>query len=104
MRKIFTIFALVSAGAVFVQAKAATHHVLIEGMKFVPQEIEVQKGDTIIWDNKDIVPHTATAKKVFDSGSLAPGKSFRYMVQAKADVSYVCLFHPTMTGKIKVKP
>ena len=35
--------------------------VTIEGMQFKPQELTVQRGDRIVWVNKDLFPHTATA-------------------------------------------
>jgi plastocyanin len=31
-------------------AGAAEHHVVIDGMKFTPQVVQVKKGDTIVWD------------------------------------------------------
>ena len=50
---------------------AKTHTVLIKGFKFVPEQLEVEAGDTVIWKNEDIVPHTATAKKIFDSKKMS---------------------------------
>jgi plastocyanin len=52
---------------------AKTYTVLIRGFQFVPQRLEVEAGDTVIWKNEDIVPHTAAARKVFDSKKLDQG-------------------------------
>ena len=47
---------------------AATHTVVIENLQFSPRELTVNRGDRIVWVNKDLFPHTATAEgKGFDS-------------------------------------
>jgi plastocyanin len=35
-----------------------THTVTIEEMRFQPERLTVARGDTIVWVNKDLVPHT----------------------------------------------
>ena len=68
-----------------VPAKAAprVHTVQIKGMAFVPATLNVSVGDTIVWVNDDLVPHTATGivddVKVFDSGELAAKASWKYV-------------------------
>ena len=49
---------------------AATQTVTIEGMKFQPASVTVKRGDTVVWQNKDVVPHTATAAGKFDSKNI----------------------------------
>jgi len=44
------IAALSAAGA---HAAGTTHAVRIEGMKFVPERLEVAAGDTVVWTNMD---------------------------------------------------
>ncbi len=82
---------------------AKTWTVLIKGFKFVPERLEVEAGDTVIWKNEDIVPHTATAKKLFDSKKLDQGQSWSYVAKQKGSHPYICLYHPTMTGELVVK-
>jgi plastocyanin len=96
--------ALVAAALFSGDAAAATHTVTIEGMKFVPGRLEVKAGDTIVWTNKDIVPHTvtSTAAKV-ESGQIDGGKSWRYTVRKAGEIDYVCRFHPGMKGSILAK-
>jgi len=41
-------------------AAPKTHLARIAGFQFVPNKLEVNVGDTVIWKNEDLVPHTAT--------------------------------------------
>src|ERR1043165_3421788 len=44
--------------------------VTMESLQFNPPEVTAHVGDRIVWTNKDLVPHTATADaKAFDSGN-----------------------------------
>jgi plastocyanin len=80
------------------------HTVEIRGMEFHPAELTVAVGDTVVWINRDLVPHTATGagKTKWDTGQLAQGDSGRYVARVAGNVSYVCAFHPTMRGKLLV--
>ena len=80
-----------------------THKVLIQGFKFVPERIEVAVGDTVVWENKDIVPHTATAKKGFDSKEIVTGQSWSYVAKRQGRYEYICTYHPTMKGELVVR-
>jgi plastocyanin len=84
-------------------AVAATHTIRMEGMKFVPETVTVKRGDSIVWQNKDVVPHTATAKGAFDSGSIAPGKSYRHTVRKAGSYEVLCTFHPGMKSSVVVQ-
>ena len=83
-------------------AAPKTHTVVIDKMAFGPAPAGVRAGDVVVWVNKDMFRHTATAKdKSFDV-DLAPGKSVRMVVRKVGPVSYFCRFHPGMTGRISV--
>ena len=84
-------------------AGAATHTVKIEGMQFVPATLTVKRGDKVVWQNKDVVPHTATAKGSFDSGSIATGKSWSHSMGKAGRFDYVCTFHPGMKATVVVE-
>jgi plastocyanin len=85
-------------------AGAATHTVVLEGMKMHPETLTVKPGDRIVWQNKDVVPHTATAAGVFDSKSIAPGKSWSVQAPKKAGkYDYVCTFHPGIKATLVVQ-
>ena len=72
-------------------------------MQFQPQELTVHRGDRIVWVNKDLFPHTVTADKIFDSGSIASNASWSYLATKSGEYAYGCTFHPTMKGKFKVQ-
>ena len=91
-------------GAALAAAKPVTHTVTIDATSYQPARLSVHPGDTVVWVNKDLIPHTATAAGgSFDSKVLASGASFRFTVKAKGGTDYSCLFHPTMKGRIDVE-
>jgi plastocyanin len=85
--------------------KPATHVVTIDATSFKPAELTIRAGDTVVWKNRDIIPHTATNSNAgdFDSGTLAPGASWKHTFTAQGAVSYLCVFHPTMKGRLTVR-
>ena len=83
---------------------AKTHTVIMEGMVFRPAEITLAAGDTIVWVNKDMVPHTATSSAAgFDSKIVEASKSWRYTFARAGDFEYVCSYHPAMTATVRVR-
>ena len=92
-----------SPGAVVAARKPVTHTVTIDGSRFEPETLSVTVGDTVVWVNKDLVAHTATSKaRAFDSGLIAPGKSWKYKAKRAGDFAYTCTYHPTMNGTLRV--
>ena len=90
-------------GSSAAQAAPQTHTVVIDNMRFAPETLTLQPGDRVVWKNNDLVPHTATAAKVFDSGSIGPGQSWSTVVRTTGTLPYVCSFHPGMKGTLKVE-
>ena len=85
-------------------AAAATHTIVMEGVAFVPETLTVKQGDTVVWVNKDLFPHTATAQdRRFDSGEMAPNATWKYTATKKGSVPYVCTLHPTMKGALVIE-
>jgi plastocyanin len=78
--------------------------VSVQDNTFGPGTIKVKVGDTITWTNHGGVAHTVTATggADFDSGSLAPGRSFTFTADKAGTISYVCTFHAGMQGTIQV--
>lgn len=106
MARLATIILFLSLGTLAAGAMPPhrVHIVLIDGMKFVPSEIDIPVGDMIVWKNQDIVPHSVTAEtKAFDSKAINIGKSWRYVARKKGRFSYGCVFHPVMKGVLIVK-
>ena len=80
------------------------HRVTIHGFTFDPARLEVARGDTIEWTNRDILPHTATALSGrWDSKSLGPGASWRLVASTAGAEPYQCVFHPTMQARIEAR-
>ncbi len=84
-------------------AKPKEHAVAIRAMQFEPAVVVVDVGDTIVWANEDIVPHTATAVGTFDSQQLGSKQRWRFTVTKAGSIPYSCTFHPTMHGTINAK-
>ena len=84
-------------------AASAPTAVRIEGMKFEPATVTVERGATVTWNNRDVVPHTATAAGKFDSGTIAPGQSFSRKMEQAGRFDYICTYHPGMKGQVVVK-
>ena len=87
-----------------VPAQAATIRVEIKNLVNIPATVNAKVGDTIVWDNKDILQHTATATdKTFDV-LLPPGKTGSTVVTKVGTFDYFCKFHPNMKGRVTVTP
>ena len=87
-----------------VSAKPKSHTIAIRDFQYVPDSVIAQVGDTLVWTNEDIVPHTATAKgKDLDSRTLEPKQSWRFVAVRPGTYTYVCAFHPTMRGTLVVR-
>ena len=84
-------------------AWAETHTVVIDGMQFQPPTLVLKRGDTVVWQNKDLVPHTATAAGGFDSGRIESGERWSWTVPGDGRIDYVCTYHPGMKGSLTVR-
>jgi plastocyanin len=81
------------------------HVVEIRGMAFHPAELEIGQGDTVVWVNRDIVPHTATGsgKPAWTTGTLVQGQSGEYVPRHSGTLWYFCELHPVMKGKLIIR-
>lgn len=79
------------------------HIIEIKAMKFQPAELIVHRGDTVVWINRDIVPHDVTEEhsKNWTSSVLAAGASWGLVPSESAD--YYCSIHIVMKGKLVVQ-
>lgn len=93
---------LLGAGALAAGKPAVPrrHVVEIRGMAFVPAVLQVARGDTVIWVNRDIVPHTATAGKAWDTGTLAREERGVIVSRRPGRLEYGCTLHPTMRATL----
>ena len=88
----------------YADGSSQTHTVIISEFEFSPAVLEVEAGDTVIWVNNDIVPHTATARDgSWDTGFIDSNESKQVLVQANQTLSYYCLYHPGMKAQFRYK-
>ena len=80
-----------------------SYTVEIKQMKFQPADLTIQKGDTVVWVNRDIVAHDVTeeSNKAWTSSVMPVGQSWSLVVNQSAD--YYCSIHVVMKGKLIVK-
>ena len=80
------------------------HTVTIDATSYSPRTLTVHVGDTIVWVNDDLFPHTVTAKTGrFDSGDIPAGKSWRHTVKGEGLFAYFCTYHTTMKGTLRIR-
>lgn len=78
------------------------HTVEIRQMRFEPAELRLNKGDTVMWINKDITDHDVTeeAGKKWTSSVLPVGQSWSMVATESAN--YFCSIHVVMKGRLLV--
>jgi plastocyanin len=92
------------ASAAAIPASAGVIHVEMKGIGFAPLKVSARVGDTVEWNNRDFVAHTATARGGSWDINLPPGKSGRAVMSKAGRLAYYCRFHPNMTAEIDVAP
>ena len=99
-----TTFAAISLNGATAQAENSPRQftVVMDNMNFgsVPQDARV--GDVIIWDNRDTVQHTATARDGSFDVRLQPGKKGRTVLRRAGDLAIYCIYHPMMRATLKI--
>jgi plastocyanin len=80
-----------------------SHIVKISRMQFQPAVLTLQKGDTVVFVNEDLVAHNVTelSNKAWSSSTLPSGQSWKMVVNRSAQ--YYCSIHPTMKGSLVVQ-
>lgn len=86
------------------EAAPRSHEVSIRNFGFEPDTLLVAIGDTVVWRNGDVVPHTATSQShAWDSGELAAAAEWTLVIRATGTQPYRCTFHPNMRGALVVR-
>lgn len=86
-------------------AAAPAHHdyvVAMAGMRFGAAPAGLKIGDTILWINRDIVPHSATARDRSFDVTVQPRQSVRVTLRRAGAIAFYCRFHPAMQGRLAV--
>ena len=76
---------------------------------YLPQDITISTGDTVLWDNVDNAAHTVTGGSpsdgpsgVFDSSLLMAGLDYSFTFDDAGSYDYFCMVHPWMVGSVTV--
>ena len=76
---------------------------------YLPQDITINAGDTVTWDNVDNAAHTVTGGSpangpsgVFDSSLLMAKGVFSHTFDDAGYYDYFCMVHPWMVGSVTV--
>lgn len=87
-------------------AQAQVHQVSIQDFKFGPASLTANRGDTVVFTNRDGVVHTVTSLMgAFESGSLSKDQSWTLSTATLAPgaYDYKCTPHPFMKGTLIIK-
>jgi plastocyanin len=78
--------------------------ITIKNFDFMPMDITVAPGTTVVWKNLDGEPHTvASADGLFRSQALDQNDSFRFTFEKPGVYRYICSIHPNMRAAITVQ-
>jgi len=98
-----------SAGVLLLAAWPAaaaphTYTITMDKMKFGALPTGLKKGDILIWDNRDLFRHTATADdhRSFDV-DLMPGAKKKMVLTKTGTFAFFCRYHPGMRGVLVIK-
>jgi plastocyanin len=104
-----TIAAALLVGLLSVTASGATElrapsdEVQIVDRIYQPSALTVEAGQSVLWHNTTLQPHTVTALGgEFDSGKLDGGETFSVKFTTPGTFAYKCTIHPTMHGVVTV--
>jgi plastocyanin len=104
--KLCLVFAIAALGVILTLPAAATGtEVNIDNFAFTPKELTVKAGTTIVFRNRDDIPHSVIGSTgEFHSKALDTDDSFSFTFAKAGTYAYSCGLHPRMQGKITVTP
>jgi plastocyanin len=86
------------------QPAGASADVKIDNFSFGPQTLTVSVGTTVVWTNREDIPHTVVSTDgVFKSKVRDTDEKFSYTFTKAGTYPYFCSVHPKMTGKVVVQ-
>lgn len=86
------------------------NEVFMRDIAFDPVQITIRAGESVTWNNRDILPHTATSGNpgdedlgsVFRSELLLQGQTFSHTFNEPGEFVYFCEVHPVMMRDARV--
>jgi plastocyanin len=88
------------------QQEASTIEVKVDNFSFGPVTLTVPVGTTVMWTNRDDIPHTIVSTddpKAFKSKVLDTDEKFSFTFSKPGTYPYFCSIHPKMIGKVIVQ-
>jgi plastocyanin len=87
------------------EASGGGAEVSMKDIKFDPESVTVNAGDTVTWINDDSVGHDVTADgfKSGEPGEMQNGDTFEHTFDEAGTFDYVCSVHPGMEGSVTVE-
>ncbi len=82
---------------------AATYTIVVDKMAFGPLPGGLHVGDTIVWVNRDLFRHSATAANRSFDVDLPAGKSARLTLRRAGSLAFSCKYHPGMKGVLVIR-
>jgi len=77
---------------------------------YLPLNMEISAGTTVVWINDDVVPHTVQSQDgqghvigLFNSDALETGERFAHVFDEEGVYNYFCTLHPWRVGVVTVK-
>lgn len=86
-------------------APVAGTEVTITNFAFTPAALKVERGETVIWTNRDEEPHTVVAQdNSFHSPGMDANGTYSFTFTTPGTFDYLCSIHPFMHGTVVVAP
>jgi plastocyanin len=87
-----------------VQATGDTVRIAMQSLAYQTARLEIARGTTVIWENRDAVAHTSTSDDGrWDSGLIEGGRSWARTFGEAGTFAYHCTPHPFMKAVIVVR-
>ena len=103
--KTATLMLIAASAGMCVAAYANDHTVGQMGRTFTTANLEIKRGDVVVFVNDDNVPHnisSSSAGNAFNLGSQAPGTSTPVTFTEAGEVDVRCLIHPRMRMTVQI--
>ena len=94
--------ALLALAGAAAPAAPQKYTVVMANMSYGKLPAGVKVGDTIVWVNRDTVPHTATARDRSFDVRVQQGQSVSMVVKKAGNIAFYCIYHPAMRGTLAV--
>ena len=87
------------------QSTATTLNIDIKYPSFLPAELKIKVGDTVVWTNQDSMSHVlgSMGSSEIRSPILNKGMTYSHTFTTAGTFNYFCAVHPNMKAKIIVE-